>query len=601
MTWLLRPGGSIYDALAEQCSELADRVAAQLQAAQCVCLVNHIVSAPSGGLGLDAEVIHFYLLRNGESSADCATVVTSSAAASEPLPPHPASCPVSFGPTAHPPPCRSAIDTALEVAQSAGPAASSTASAPHFSLSEARVPVAEGRYTVIGSIEGAINKPRAVHWDGPQCLADALATAPRRGPYLHGRVLMFPLPELYVPQVLLSRADAMLGWITVAADLRPLRLGVKAIDVRIGSTVDQLFSPGSSLFEALDELGRLRQPLRFRINSGVAFRASAFCLATETLTVEAAAWPAGSAVADSGVLPPAIGAAGSFPAWSAISSEPVATDDLIEMAEAFHVGPPPWQLPVTSATIPVAQVGHSSADVPMPNASVESQAASGPDSCSEPSPQAVLSRLLAEAADPPTTTSTTDVLHGPHLGCSTTTTSTSSLLPPPVTIACAVPGDQPRCVRLQPGEHISQALWSILQDPGRVLPAESTWTLATCPRTFPDRIAGRLVLATLATTHPFRCNVWLDIRSEPPQLFTVGTVPPIRRSCSSSALVAMTYGCSWMALLPAIRQRCAMVACSLSAFAGLSALPNHFRGSFHTTLPCGCCSLLFACPPAFWT
>ena len=129
VTWLLRPGDSIYDALAEQCSELADCVAAQLQAAQCVCLVNHIVSAPSGGLGLDAEVIHFYLLRNVESSADCATGATSSAAASEPLPPHPTSCPVSFGPTAHPPPCSSAIGTALEVAQSAGPAASSTASA----------------------------------------------------------------------------------------------------------------------------------------------------------------------------------------------------------------------------------------------------------------------------------------------------------------------------------------------------------------------------------------------------------------------------------------------------------------------------------------
>ena len=266
-------------------------------------------------------------------------------------------------------------------------------------------------------------------------------------------------------------------------------------------------------------MGRLRQPLRFRINSGVAFRASAFCLATETLTVEAAAWPAGSAVADSVVLLPAIGAAGPFPAWSAISSEPVDTDDLIEMAVASQFGPPPWQLPVTSATTPVAQDGHSSVDVLMPNASMESQAASGPDSCSEPSPHAVLSRLLAEAADPPTTTSTTDVPRGPHLGCSTTTTSTSSSLPPPVTIACAVPGDQPRCVRLHPGEHISQALWSILQDPGRVLPSESTWALATCPRTFPDRIAGRLVLATFATTHPFRCNVWLDIRSEPPQLF----------------------------------------------------------------------------------
>ena len=75
-------------------------------------------------------------------------------------------------------------------------------------------------------------------------------------------------------------------------------------------------------------------------------------------------------------------------------------------------------------------------------------------------------------------------------------------------------------MRLLPEEHISEAFWSILQDPGRVLPADSTWALATCPRTFPDRISGRLVPTTLATTDPFRCNVWLDIRSEPPRLFT---------------------------------------------------------------------------------
>ena len=59
-----------------------------------------------------------------------------------------------------------------------------------------------------------------------------------------------------------------------------------------------------------------------------------------------------------------------------------------------------------------------------------------------------------------------------------------------------------------------------MQEPGRVLPAGQVWKLAACPRTFPDCRAGRLVLSTAVSVDPFRCTVWADICSDPPQLFT---------------------------------------------------------------------------------
>ena len=240
---------------------------------------------------------------------------------------HPTTPPRAFGPPV------------MQPATGAGPslltlspegAASSSVSAAMASVPDgAVVPLSdgEGRYTVIGSVEGAVNRPREPLWDGPRCLADAIAHAPRSGPHLHGRVLAFPLPELFVPQILLSRADAARGWLTLAVDLRPLRLGVKAVDVRIGSTVGQLFSAGSQLFDALEDMGRLHRRLHFRINSGFACQASAFSVATETLTVEYASSSGSSdpfLEASQGTVPfaPSI-FDGELP-WSTIAVDPAA-------------------------------------------------------------------------------------------------------------------------------------------------------------------------------------------------------------------------------------------------------------------------------------
>ena len=70
-----------------------------------------------------------------------------------------------------------------------------------------RLPQGQGRYTVIGTLEGAINRPKDPAWNDDQCLHDAVSAATRVGAHLHGGVLRFPLPGLFRPQVLLSRVD----------------------------------------------------------------------------------------------------------------------------------------------------------------------------------------------------------------------------------------------------------------------------------------------------------------------------------------------------------------------------------------------------------
>ena len=66
--WDVVLGHSVFDALAEHRPACADSVVGLLHEASCVCLVNHIVAAPSQSLGRDAEVVHFYLLRNAAVS-----------------------------------------------------------------------------------------------------------------------------------------------------------------------------------------------------------------------------------------------------------------------------------------------------------------------------------------------------------------------------------------------------------------------------------------------------------------------------------------------------------------------------------------------------
>ena len=124
-----------------------------------------------------------------------------------------------------------------------------------------------------------------------------------------------------------------------------------------------------------------------------------------------------------------------------------------------------------------------------------------------------LSRLDVYGADADTTTTTT-------LGFASTTTTPVPHFNGPITLAFATPGDKPRSLCLLPGGHVGHALWQILSDPTRELQDFSAWTLAACPRTFPEVRGGRLILTTLSTLDPFCRHVWLDLRTDRPKLLS---------------------------------------------------------------------------------
>ena len=600
-------GQTLFDLLAEQPFPDADRIEGLLHDACCVCLVNHVVVAPSGTISDNAEVMHFYLLRNAGvlevalgSAGD--PLPASDADSSAPNLAHPSTAPVSFGPSGHhaPAPLPVVASGPSSVASDLLPSCTPLSSA--CSAFQRRPDVVglsdgEGRYTVIGCVEGAINRPREISWDAAMCLSHAVANAPRRGPHLRGRVLSFPLPDLFLPQVLLSRADAAVGWLTIAVDLRPLRLGVRGVDVRVASTVGQLFATGSWLLDALDELGRLDVPFRFRINSGFASRASAFSAATETLTVEQDLRPAEPGTAYGFPILAAFGQPVAAPPWSAIARD---VDDAASpdagSGPSRNVVPagrptdwpsllaPPGSLPIDLASVAVGDVSGP-----------EDEVGSATSVSQEAAPIVAPAPLLVGNSGPlpivgnatVSTTSTTTFLAQPP-ACMHGTTSTTSTgpgaLPLAVTVAFSVPGDQPRCVRLGPGEHVADVLWQILQDPWRILPEGRAWTLAACPRSFPDRLAGRLVLTTVASINANQCCVWVDVRSEPPgsSLSCWTLTPHGTRFFGALEGVHRGFYCYLMELSRGVPQRCGMAVFSLSANVRTSASLSRFLGSFLT-------------------
>ena len=250
-------------------------------------------------------------------------------------------------------------------------------------------------------------------------------------------------------------------------------------------------------------MGRTHLPLRFRMNSRHVFRSTVFSADCETLTVEEDFRPVTPGHAHMHPSLAAFGAAGSLPPWSDVALPPDSPRSL----------PCPSQRPADSTAI--ATTTNDTDTVRVEPAHLPLPTASGAQT---------------------STTSTTSFSICPDATpaqCSTTTTSTAPPVPA-VTLACAVHGDRPRCVRLHPRDHIAQALWSILSEPGRVLPEVSSWTLAACPRSFPDCRTGRLILTTISTLDPFTCHAWLDVRGPSPRLFAA----ELARGTSTASLIA---------------------------------------------------------------
>ena len=601
---LATPGQTLYDLLETQQVPGSEHIADQLHSAQCVCLVNHVVVAPSGPLGALADTVHFYLLRNAATFSDSQVSRPTTVSLPEPglghaL--HPSTTPVSFGPVpfAVPPPVPSQSratpsDGELQFeSDSSVSAGASRNSGPDV----VRLQDWEGRYTVIGTQEGAINRHREPTWDSAQCVADAVATAPRHGPFLHGRALRNPLPELFVPQVLLSRVDDSVGRITIAVDLRPLRLGVTATTAHFGTTLGSLLEGGSALADALYDMGRLSIPLRFRLNSRPAYFNTALCADSETITIEPDLQPEPPRMHLTADISATGAADSAHPSWPVIArdlgSAHMSLDQLEQhctlLPQAWTTALQPSEgaldldpaVPASSSTPPEGEAGDSSPAHPTAETS------------SVPSTAHRLLRcMLNETGEASTTTSTT---FGPWV-CPFavyTSTTTTSPLPdtagrPLVMVACAIPGDRPRCMRIRRGEHVCQILWEILQEPGRVLPVTSAWTLATCPRTFPGRDSGRLVLTTLASQNPFWCNAWIDLRFGSARLF----VAAVELDSTADDIVAQFCpGQTGMLVVmdgvlvrgtPALRNGCVLTICHTLSVSVTEPLSNLFQ--FHPSL-----------------
>ena len=151
---------------------------------------------------------------------------------------------------------------------------------------QAALPVDDaGRFTVMGTSEGVTNKAKPPEGGDEACVQEALATAPRTGPHLDGKALSRPLPGLYCPQVLLTRVAPSRGWVTIAVDLRALHLGVKIVEVPIGSTPRTSLQGQAPLAVELSYMGRDNIVVSCLVDLQTPSCDERFTAATESLTL----------------------------------------------------------------------------------------------------------------------------------------------------------------------------------------------------------------------------------------------------------------------------------------------------------------------------
>ena len=234
----------------------------RLRTGFCCCMVNGVQQELQAPLPGDADLVQFLLIARPFCRGD-------------PRPPVPA-IPQFLPQTPSASQPLDLADRAISDAQQA--------LAPLLSVI---VPLDEGeqRFSVLGTIEGVVNRPRPLDWTDNQCLLDALAHAAAPGPFLDGRVIARPLIGLFTPQILLLRASPSSGLVTVACDLRALRLGVSVLEFRSGTPVSNIVSVGSVLFGELAHLGREHLTFNFLVNGQTASPDVPILAPTETVTL----------------------------------------------------------------------------------------------------------------------------------------------------------------------------------------------------------------------------------------------------------------------------------------------------------------------------
>ena len=234
----------------------------------CTSLVNGIIVSPLAQLDPDADLVLFHRWVDPVPFTETRPHVLA-----DPRPPVP---PLPVDP-----------DVPRSSADRTGPSASTHRQLP-FAIprhAPAHLPPPDSRYSYLDLVDGVQNRPKPRRGGEQDCIQDAMSSVTNPLTVLSGRLIAKPLPGLYVPQVLLTRASPEIGWHVIAVDLRATDLGIKVICVRPGTTIRQFLSPGSPLWEELVATGRGFVHFAAMLNREPCSYTAVFHMQVDTLTL----------------------------------------------------------------------------------------------------------------------------------------------------------------------------------------------------------------------------------------------------------------------------------------------------------------------------
>ena len=272
---------SVFDQV-RQSLTIADTVAAAAVVAghSCTTLVNGVIASPGDPLPMDGDLVLFQLWQDGAPLNTWRPFQFGHAR--PPVPPIPEDS------------VDSGVTPGFRVPT--GATSSSPAAIPRYAPVNMGPP--PSRYSFMDVRIGVSNRPKPPPGNDQACVDDAIAAVPVGAqPPLGARIVMNPLPGLFMPQVIVARVLHAAGWHTIAMDLRPANLGIKVINVRLGSSIRQLFAYDSPLQQELVELGRGEIIFSYMMNSEPCLLDTAFHVRTDTITLTPLVGQAGASSA----------------------------------------------------------------------------------------------------------------------------------------------------------------------------------------------------------------------------------------------------------------------------------------------------------------
>ena len=125
---------------------------------------------------------------------------------------------------------------------------------------------AQAHFTAFGNVEGCQVFDRQAEWSDLQCIAKAISHAAPALARPIGKVLQAPLQGLARPQVVLTRQRPTSEFRTLVLDLRPLGIGIRVEDVRLGRAVRSIAEGEGVLVPLLSRHQLLPSDLAFSVN-----------------------------------------------------------------------------------------------------------------------------------------------------------------------------------------------------------------------------------------------------------------------------------------------------------------------------------------------